>query len=131
MAEQTEKTGLSKKFSSEQLLQQLAEIMENEHLYRDVDLTIESLSARLGTNRTYLSRAVNENYQMPFRKWLNTYRIERSIQYMLQHPAANQEEIAKNSGFLSASSFNHKFKDVTGTSPRLWLIEMSIGNKYQ
>ena len=46
---------------------------------------------------------------------------------MMQHPAANQEEIARNSGFLSASAFNHKFKEVTGTSPRLWLVEKSVG----
>ena len=48
---------------------------------------------------------------------------------MLKNPAANQDEIAKASGFLSASAFNHKFKSVTGTSPRLWLIEKAIGSK--
>lgn len=126
-----EKVGRTKRFDSEALLQNLMEVMENDHLYRDVNLTIEILAEKMGTNRTYLSRAINENYQMPFRHWLNSYRIERSIQYMLQHPAANQEEIAKQSGFLSASSFNHKFKSVTGSSPRLWLVEMSIGGKYK
>lgn len=126
-----EKVGRTKRFDSEVLLQNLMEVMEKDHLYRDVNLTIEILAEKMGTNRTYLSRAINENYQMPFRHWLNSYRIERSIQYMLQHPAANQEEIAKQSGFLSASSFNHKFKSVTGSSPRLWLVEMSIGGKYK
>lgn len=124
------RSGRIKRFDPEKLLQQLAEVMETDHLYRDVNLTIEMLAEKMHTNRTYLSRAVNENYQMPFRQWLNAYRIERSIQYMLAHPAANQDEIAKNSGFLSASSFNHKFKAITGTSPRLWLVEMSIGGKY-
>lgn len=118
------------KFDPVKLIQDITELMEREGLYKDLDLTIETLAAKMKTNRTYLSRAVNQNYQMSFRQWLNTYRIERSIQYMLQHPAANQEEIARESGFLSASAFNHKFKSVTGTSPRLWLIEMSIGNKY-
>jgi len=118
------------KFDPVKLIQDITELMEREGLYKDLDLTIETLAAKMKTNRTYLSHAVNQNYQMSFRQWLNTYRIERSIQYMLQHPAANQEEIARESGFLSASAFNHKFKSVTGTSPRLWLIEMSIGNKY-
>lgn len=118
------------KFDPVKLIQDITELMEREGLYKDLDLTIETLAAKMKTNRTYLSRAVNQNYQMSFRQWLNTYRIERSIQYMLQHPAANQKEIARESGFLSASAFNHKFKSVTGTSPRLWLIEMSIGNKY-
>lgn len=126
-----EKPGRTKKFNCEVLLQNLIDVMETEHLYRDVNLTIEMVAEKMGTNRTYLSRAINENYQMPFRHWLNSYRIERSIQYMLQHPAANQEEIAHESGFVSASSFNHKFKSVTGTSPRLWLVEMSIGAKYR
>lgn len=119
------------KFDPVKLIQDITELMEREGLYKDIDLTIEGLAAKMHTNRTYLSRAVNENYQMSFRQWLNTYRIERSIQYMLTHPTANQEEIAHESGFLSASSFNHKFKSITGTSPRLWLIEQSIGNKYQ
>lgn len=119
------------KFDPEKLIKDITDLMEREGLYKDLDLTIEGLAARMHTNRTYLSRAVNQNYQMTFRQWLNTYRIERSIQYMLTHPAANQEEIAHESGFLSASAFNHKFKSITGTSPRLWLIEMSIGDKYK
>lgn len=119
------------KFNPEKLLQSLTKVMEREHLYKDVDITIEGLADKMGTNRTYLSRVVNEKCQMSFRQWLNHYRIERSIQYMLTHPSANQEEIARESGFLSASSFNHKFKSVTGTSPRLWLIETALGKKYQ
>ncbi len=116
-------------FQSERILERLTTLMEEDQLFQDVSLTIESLAAKMCTNRTYVSKAVNENYQMSFRQWLNTYRIEKSIQYMLKNPAANQDEIAKASGFLSASAFNHKFKSVTGTSPRLWLIEKAIGSK--
>ena len=119
------------KFDPEKILGDLAEIMERDSLYKEVDLTIEGLADKMNTNRTYLSRVINDNYQMPFRHWLNFYRIERSIQYMLSHPAANQETVARESGFISASAFNHKFKSVTGTSPRLWLIEQSIGDKYK
>ena len=116
-------------FQSEKILERLTELMEEEQLFQDVTLTIESLAERMSTNRTYVSKAVNENYAMSFRQWLNSYRIEKSIQYMLKNPAANQEEIAKASGFMSASAFNHKFKAVTGTSPRLWLVEKAVGAK--
>lgn len=115
------------KFDSAKLLEELSMVMEKEQIFKDVDLTIETLAEKLHTNRTYLSKAVNDNFQMPFRQWLNTYRIEQSIRFMMQNPAANQQTIAQNSGFLSASAFNHKFKEVTGTSPRLWLVEKSVG----
>ena len=115
------------KFDSAELIERLSVIMEKDEIFKDVSLTIEGLAEMLHTNRTYLSKAVNENFQMSFRQWLNTYRIEQSIRFMMQHPAANQEEIARNSGFLSASAFNHRFKEVTGTSPRLWLVEKSVG----
>ena len=131
MKEKEGTTRRAKKFNSEELLKNLAKAMEVDKLFCDVNLTIESLADMMGTNRTYLSKTINDNFQMPFRQWLNSYRIEQSIQYMLHHPAANQEEIDKHSGFLSASAFNHKFKAVTGTSPRLWLVEMSIGNKFK
>lgn len=131
MKEKTEKPHRNKKFNCEELLEKLQKAMEQDKLFRDVDLTIETLADMMGTNRTYLSRTINERFQMPFRQWINSYRIEQSIKYMLRNPAANQEEIARNSGFLSASAFNHKFKAVTGISPRLWLVEMSIGNKFK
>ena len=75
-------------FQSEKILERLTELMEEEHLFQDVTLTIESLAERMSTNRTYVSKAVNENFAMSFRQWLNSYRIEKSIQYMLKNPAA-------------------------------------------
>lgn len=117
----------SRAFTPEKLIEKLVYSMEEEKLFKRVDLTIEMLAEHLGTNRTYLSRTVNQCFSMPFRHWLNSYRIEQSIQFMLQHPEANQNVIARESGFMNASAFNHKFKTVTGESPRLWLLKKSMG----
>ena len=40
--------------------------------------------------------------------------------YIRAHTDANQEEIAKACGFLSASSFNSTFKRITGYTPKVW-----------
>ena len=117
----------SKAFTPEKLIDKLVYSMEEEQLFKRVDLTIEMLAEHLGTNRTYLSRTVNQCFSLPVRHWLNSYRIEQSIQYMLEHPEANQNTIARESGFMNASAFNHKFKTVTGVSPRLWLLKKSMG----
>ena len=56
------------KFDSAELIERLSVIMEKDEIFKDVSLTIEGLAEMLHTNRTYLSKAVNENFQMSFRQ---------------------------------------------------------------
>ena len=98
----------------------LHKYMEEEHAYLQPDITIEKVSAKLGSNRFYISRLVNVEQAMSFRDYINSLRIEHAKRFMSEHPDATQEQIAEECGFSSASYFNRKFKQITGLSPQDW-----------
>lgn len=104
------------------LVDAVRKAFDEEEVYRDADLSVVSLAERLGTNRTTLSLVINQTYGVSFRQVINNYRIEAAKSYMLDHPDATQEAVASACGFLTAQSFNIKFKEIVGQSPRVWLL---------
>lgn len=111
----------------EGLPRQVRQAFEEEHIYRDAELNILTLADHLGTNRTTLSATINQCFGMPFRQFLNNYRVEAAKAYMMEHPKATQDAIAMECGFSSAQSFNLKFKAATGLAPRAWLLQNLLG----
>lgn len=111
------------------LMSRFQTLMLNEQLFLQPSLTLGDVADRLHTNKTYVSKMVNNSYNLGFPELLNTLRIDYAEQYILNHRDARQEEIARACGFLSASSFNNIFKKITGVTPKVWLV--SNGNKSQ
>ena len=109
------------------LLAKFQAIMLNEQLFLQPSLTLSDVADRLHTNKTYVSKLVNNTYNIGFPELLNTLRVDYAEQYLLNHRDARQEEVAKACGFLSASSFNKIFKKITGVTPKVWLV--SVGKK--
>lgn len=101
------------------LLSQLIRLMEQEEAYLDPELNLASLAQKLGTNTTYLSRLINDHYQVNFSFFLSRYRIEKALQMIREDPQRKLsfEGIAHSVGFHSKSTFNHVFKTITGMTP--------------
>ena len=95
-------------------------LMVDEQLFLQPSLTLTEVSERLHSNKTYVSKMVNNTYNIGLPELLNTLRVDYAEQYILTHRSARQDEIAKACGFLSASSFNNIFKRVTGMTPKVW-----------
>ena len=94
--------------------------MMDEQLFLQPSLTLNDVAERMGTNKTYVSKLVNNAYNVGFPELINTLRVDYAEQYILANPDAKQMEIAEKCGFLSASSFNNVFKKVTGMTPNIW-----------
>lgn len=105
------------------LTQLLRKALEEEQIYRDPDLSIMSLAQHLGTNRTTLSLVINTTYGQNFRQLLSNYRISAAKKYIRENPEASQNEISAACGFVSAQTFNAKFKEATSLTPRQWQLE--------
>lgn len=105
---------------AEKMLRALKRLMEDEQLFLNPDLTIEDVAAELSTNRVYISRVVNQLMHETFRDYVNRLRIKYAKQYMHQNPAHTQEAVANASGYQDAASFNRKFRQLTGMTPREW-----------
>lgn len=93
-----------------------------ERVFLESAITIEDVSMRLHSNRTYVSCMISKEFNMNFRDYMSSFRIDYAKKYMKSHPAATQDEVAQASGFNSASTFNKKFRQVEGISPRQWQI---------
>lgn len=96
-------------------------MMLHEQAFLEPGLTLIDVAERLHSNKTYVSRLVNNTYNLAFPDLINTLRVDYAEQYIVAHRDAKQAEIATACGFISASSFNNTFKKVTGMTPKIWL----------
>ena len=60
------------------LFSEFEKLMRTEKIYRRSDITVDKIADRLETNRTYLSRAINENSGMSFSQYINSCRIDEA-----------------------------------------------------
>jgi len=88
-------------------------------------MLIDDVADMLGMTRTELSSAINAYHHCTYREHINSLRIEYAKNYYIKHPNIKQEVLAEECGFPDAPSFNKKFKQITGTTPRLWLLTNS------
>ena len=109
--------------AEQRIAERLQMLMHQQSLFRLPGLKIEDLARQIGTNRMYLSRHINQTYGMNYNVYLNHLRIEFAKQYLLDNPHSLQEQVATESGFISAQAFSRKFKEYVGTTPRTWLTK--------
>ncbi len=112
-------------WDDDSLLSRFQQLMLNEQLFLKQGLSLSDVADRLGTNKTYVSKLVNQTYNLGFPELLNTLRVDYAEQYLLSHRNARQAEVAKACGFVSASSFNNTFRKITGMTPKLWVASHS------
>ena len=113
-------SAVSKSWDEDSLLSRFQHLMMEEQLFLMPGLTLTDVANRLHSNKTYVSKMVNQTYNLGFPEVLNILRVDYAEQYIRKHADATQEEIAKACGFLSASSFNSTFKRITGYTPKVW-----------
>jgi YesN/AraC family two-component response regulator len=101
------------------LYERLSGFMANEKPFLDPDLTIEDLSRKLTTNRTYLSHIINEVCGKNFSTYVNEYRVAeaRRILADIKGNRYSVEDVGKISGFGTKSSFYNSFKTIIGVTP--------------
>ena len=98
---------------------------ENE-VFKDDSLTVQSLSKLLNTNRNYLTLVIKELNPSGFLDFVNEYRIRKSWT-MLSNPEffhLTIDHISKEVGFKSQPTFNKAFKKFTGVTPSFYLKEV-------
>ncbi len=92
----------------------------NQKRYTEPELTLTDLARELETNASFLSKVINQTFQMNFNDFVNYYRIEE-VKEKLQNPAFSHltiMSIAYEAGFNSKATFNRAFKKLTGKNPK-------------
>ncbi|TKG96907.1 helix-turn-helix domain-containing protein [Puteibacter caeruleilacunae] len=103
----------------EEVKDKLFSYFENEEPWRNTDLKIWDVAMALGTNRTYVSRVINEELGSNFNDFVKDYRMREAMR-ILKDDGQQQlalQTVAIMSGFGSMASFIRAFKQLTGKTP--------------
>lgn len=107
--------------------EQLTNLMHQEKVYTNPDLTLGDVAQQLHVHPNYLSQAINSISNKNFYDYINSHRVEafsRSVK-----DVKNQKftllTLALESGFNSKTSFNRNFRKVTGLSPSQYLSQVN------
>ena len=103
----------------QRLANDLSKLIISDKLYLQSDLTLQKAAEMLGTNRTYLSKAINLELKQSFTTFINTLRIKESINLIaLGHSTKqNINGLGLDVGFGNRASFISSFSKHTGMLP--------------
>lgn len=108
---------------SEQLYARILKVMEDPHIYCDPDFSLSKLAEMLGSNVTYVSKAINEHYGQNVRSFVNSYRIGeacRKISNAEDYGNLTLQAIGLSVGYNTQVNFNRAFKQITGMTPSVF-----------
>lgn len=113
---------------SRELAEKLQNYFEQDKAYLNPELSVDLVAAEIGTNRTYVSVFVNQQYNLTFRAFINDRRIKAAKTLLMNEPQCTLEEISSRCGFQSLSQFSRKFKEIVGSTPREWQSSINLNN---
>lgn len=96
----------------------LLELMEEDKMYEDENISLGYLSEQLKITPHQLSEFLNRYRNVSFYTFVTTYRIEEARKLLSEDTDLTILQIAYNVGFNSKSAFNSAFKKFTGTTPQ-------------
>lgn len=97
----------------------LKELMEDEKVYLDPELTLKELAEISGMPSNQMSQLLNEGFGQNFSEFVNSYRLD-AFKEKVQNTVNHHKTIlalAFESGFNSKTVFNTFFKKMTGLTP--------------
>lgn len=117
---ETDRTTVNKEFSiKNEHFENFLELIVQEKLYRNPDLSRDIVADKLNMSPGYLSQLISASINSNFTTLINDYRIE-DIKWMLLNPDFNKYSlvtIGLEAGFKSKSTFYSEFKKKTGYTP--------------
>ena len=104
---------------SDDLSTRLHQVLREEKLYKDENLTLRQLAEAIGTSDKKLSELLNQNLETNFYEFVNSYRVEAFKEMVLSGQAKQYTllALAFEAGFSSKASFNRIFKQHTRQTP--------------
>lgn len=105
------------------LMERIDYVMMNENLFLQPDLSLTMLCEKVGTNRTYASKAIKDTKGCNFPDYVNRFRLDYAIDLMKQTPKEKIiiQNIAMQCGCGSIQSFYRYFKLFFNETPTQWM----------
>lgn len=90
----------------------IVQAFEEGKIYLNKDLTIWEVSRVLGTNRTYVSSVINQDFKQNFSSFVNSYRVKHAQMLRKNNPDICKQDLAEMSGFGSLASMKRAFDNL-------------------
>jgi AraC-like DNA-binding protein len=121
------KSPLLNKQLSEDLVERLKKVMEEEKLWMDPALNLSILSTHMGIPPKTISSVLNHHLNKSFNEFINSYRIDAIKSRLLSSTNKNLTiaGLAYECGFNSQPTFQRAFKSIQGESPSEFLSRNS------
>jgi AraC-like DNA-binding protein len=112
---------------AETLVIKLRELMKNEEVFLDNNISLVSLSKTLKITPHHLSQALNEQLGQNFYDFINSARIERAKDMLVSSSFQKLSiiDVAYQVGFNNKTSFNNAFKKYTQVTPTQYRSQIS------
>lgn len=107
------------------VIKRLNNLMHDEELYMDENLTIKSVAEKLQVNHQQLSEILNRGLGMSFSTYVNDFKISEAKNLLINEPELTVLRIAMMTGFNSVRTFNRVFAKSTGLTPVEYRIKNS------
>lgn len=107
-------------YGESNLKEQFELLFVKDKIYLSPNLQLDDVAAKLFTNKTYVSRLVNNVINKNFRDYVNYYRISEALSYLIKDPSLDFYVLSEKCGFKNYTSFCTAFKVNTGCTPLEW-----------
>jgi AraC-like DNA-binding protein len=108
---------LIKGLDVEALKIRLDDLMNQDKVFCDEDLTLKRLADMLSISPHQLSEFLNKHLNISFNYYINRYRVDEAIDLMQAQPDRSITSICFSVGFNSKSAFYEAFAKFVGISP--------------
>ena len=111
-------SGLTSSFS-EELKEDMMRMLENDKIYKQNTINLNTMAEMLGTTRHNTSQIINEHFGLSFFELINTYRIKEATEIFKldTHRHKNIIDVAYEVGYNNKVTFNKAFKKIHDTTP--------------
>lgn len=101
-------------------LSKFDQIINDDKLFLQKNLRIDDIASLVGTNRTYISRILKDEYNCSFWEFINRKRIEYAKEQACRYPDYTVETLAELCGFSHGTAFSRTFRQYEGVTFREW-----------
>lgn len=106
------------------LAEKINEVVVYRKRYIDPNFSLIDCANEVGFNRSYVSRAINEEYNQNFSSLINNHRYTLLCKIVKDFPRLTRDEYAFRSGFNSITTMMRVIKHKTGLNYREWRISL-------
>lgn len=112
--------GIPSKSTGDIIVLRVKNLLEADKIYLKTDLSLTSLSKLVGTNNSYLSKVINQEFGKSFSELIRYYRIKYA-KALISTQSYKITELPQLCGFKARSSFNAAFITETGCTPSVYM----------